>query len=347
MVEPAPLELVYHGTSNDLSFTSTNDVVGRDLGFAVVSLIEAGLIHRFGTGSRLEAIVYHRGGETFGSRILPFVEPRDPTDTINVNVFTRVDGPGRTGFDMRFAVGSGRPLEGALAYTFDRSSGRSTQQVAGSAGWTAPATSGAGLLRGVARGLSATATFRYTSGLPYTRLINNADGQTFGGVGPGIGGRAAEPLNASQLPWSSAFDMRLEKAWRVRGLDWAAYLDVRNLLNLRSQTDVFLETGTTSNAKFRDLLLDPERAGLNVEAQSVGALLPGGTVDLTGNCQAWAVPVNCESLRRVEARFGDGDGLLTTTEFDRSLNAYYEAFFGSWRFYQPGRTLRIGMTVGF
>jgi len=47
----------------------------------------------------------------------------------------------------------------------------------------------------------------------------------------------------------------------------------------------------------------------------------------------------------VERRFGDGNGLYTLTEQQRALNAFYDAFFGAWRFYGPGRTLRFGVEL--
>jgi hypothetical protein len=50
-------------------------------------------------------------------------------------------------------------------------------------------------------------------------------------------------------------------------------------------------------------------------------------------------------LTRVERRFGNGDGLFTLVEQQRAFNAYYDDFFGAWRFYGAGRTLRLGMEL--
>jgi hypothetical protein len=57
--------------------------------------------------------------------------------------------------------------------------------------------------------------------------------------------------------------------------------------------------------------------------------------------------VNCAALRLVERRFGNGDGLYDVTEQTAALNAYFDAFFGAWRFYGPGRVARIGVELTF
>ncbi|HEX4627872.1 MAG TPA: hypothetical protein VH137_03700, partial [Gemmatimonadales bacterium] len=75
-------------------------------------------------------------------------------------------------------------------------------------------------------------------------------------------------------------------------------------------------------------------------------LLSDGTVDLR-NCSPWASPVNCVALRRVQSRFGSGNGLYTPAEQIRAWNAFFDAFFGAWRFNGPGRTLRVGVEAGF
>jgi hypothetical protein len=53
------------------------------------------------------------------------------------------------------------------------------------------------------------------------------------------------------------------------------------------------------------------------------------------------------ALQRVEQRFGNGDGLYTLTEQTSAFNAYYDSFFGPWRFHGPGRTARIGIQLHF
>ena len=69
-------------------------------------------------------------------------------------------------------------------------------------------------------------------------------------------------------------------------------------------------------------------------------------VDLT-SCTSWGSQINCVSLRRVESRFGNGDGIYTLDEQERALNTYYDSFFGSWRFYAPSRQVRLGFELKF
>jgi len=53
------------------------------------------------------------------------------------------------------------------------------------------------------------------------------------------------------------------------------------------------------------------------------------------------------ALRRVEARFGNGDLLYTPAEQTRAFDTYYNSFFGPWRFHGPARTVRVGVEVAF
>jgi hypothetical protein len=198
------------------------------------------------------------------------------------------------------------------------------------------------------RNVSAFMTFRAQSGLPYTRLVNAGDGQRAPFVAFGLGGRADEPLNASVLPWTANVDLRLNKGFRIGAMDITAYADVRNLLDLDNTTGVFAETGDVENAKFRDdVFINPELQGLANEADLAGALEAGNTVNLNGNCQNWSTPINCESLRRVEARFGDGDGLYTESEQRLVLNRAYDSFNGPWSFKGQPRHIRLGFELSF
>jgi hypothetical protein len=197
------------------------------------------------------------------------------------------------------------------------------------------------------RNVSAFATFRAQSGLPYTRLVNGGDGQTAPFVAFGLGGRADEPLNASVLPWTAGLDLRLNKGFRIGGMDITAYTDVRNLLNINNTVGVYAETGDVTNQRNREQFIEPELLNLAEEAGNAGALAANGSVLLTGNCQQWATPVNCEALRRVEARFGDADGTYTVAEQEAAYGAAYESFRGVWRFKGQPRHIRLGFELSF
>jgi len=163
----------------------------------------------------------------------------------------------------------------------------------------------------------------------------------------GLGGRAAENLNTSTLPWTKNIDLRLNKGFRFGRLDWTFYADVRNLLNFKNVEGAYAETGDVTNSLLKDKTLSPELQNLASEALQAGTLQSDGTIDLSTPCSTWGSPVNCESLRRVEARFGNGNQLYTLAEQNRALNAYYDAFFGLQRFNGSPRHIRVGIEVNF
>ena len=371
------------GVNNDLSFTNTNDIFGQDIDFGKSILFEFGVRHAFSQDLVLDVSAYNKDNVANpAARILPFVNPRDSTDTISVNIMTNRDFGNSRGVDMKLDWRLGNYVSTSVAYTFQlakntgsdpftylntfarqvsglsgdrtpppeqaqRTNNDRTHNVAGAVALTFPDDFQRGSTVGqIFRNFGAFATFRVQSGLPYTRLVNSGDGQTVPFLAFGLGGRAAEPLNNSVLPWTTFIDLRLNKGFRVGRLDMTAYADIRNLLDMENIVGAYAETGDRVNALERDLTLQPERAGLATEANANGALLADGSVDL-GGCGGWAVPINCESLRRVDARFGDGNDVLTPAEFETSLSAYYNSFFGAWRFNGQPRNVRLGVELSF
>ena len=371
------------GVNNDLSFTNTNDIFGQDIDFGKSILFEFGVRHAFTQDLVLDVSAYNKDNvSNAAARILPFANPRDSTDTISVNILTNRDFGNSKGVDMKLDWRLGNYLSTSVAYTLQlakntgsdpftylntfarqvsglsgdrtpppeqaqRTDNDRTHNIAGAMALTFPDDFKRGSTVGtIFRNFGAFATLRAQSGLPYTRLINNGDGQTVPFLAFGLGGRAGEPLNNSVLPWTTFIDLRLNKGFRVGRLDMTAYADIRNLLDMENIVGAFAETGDNTNAVHRELTLSPERAGLATEASANGALLGDGSVDLAG-CSGWAVPINCESLRRVDARFGDGNDVLTTSEFETSLQTYYNAFFGPWRFNSQPRNVRLGLELSF
>jgi len=206
------------------------------------------------------------------------------------------------------------------------------------------------------RDFGAIATFRAQSGLPYTLLVNSGDGQQAPALAFGLGGRADGNLNAEEMPWTRNIDLKLNKGFRFGRLDLVAYADIRNLMNWTNIVQLFAETGDVANDKHRtETIGDPvvgsrEYAQLWDEATNASAYnSTTHAITLTGNCQTWDEPVNCESLRRVEARFGNGDGVYSFDEQQTAFNAFYDSFFGtaSGRFYATQRHVRLGIELTF
>jgi hypothetical protein len=208
------------------------------------------------------------------------------------------------------------------------------------------------------RNVNAFLTFRVLSGLPYTRLTNNGDGQTAPHLDCGLGCVPLQPQpNNAVLPWTKIVDLRVNKGFRVGPYDWTVYADVRNVFNFRNIVSLFAETGDVVNdLQKNNTVGDPDlSSGEFQNLWNEARAVPGGgvfdeatkAVNLTGSCSAWGKPVNCESLRRVEARFGDGDRIYTLAEQERAIGTYYNALFGAWRFYGAPRQIRVGAEVNF
>jgi len=372
------------GTNNDLSFTNTNDTFGRDLKFGKTILFEFGVRHAFSQDLVLDVSAYNKDKVAdYAARILPFVSPRQASETTSVNILTNSDFGNSKGVDMKLDYRVGSYVNTSLAYTLQVSKNTGSdpftylntfaRQVSGLTGdrtlppeqaqvtdddrthnivgsmqvgfpadWKKGSALGA-----LAKDVNAFITFYARSGLHYTRLINSGDGQTVPHLGFGLGGRAAENLNASTLPWTKNINARVTKGFRVGRLDVTAYADARNILNFKNLDGAYAETGDVSNSVLKGKELTPERQNLASEAAAAQALSSDGTIDLTLGCGGWGDPANCESLRRVEARFGDGDGKYTKGEQENALNAYFNAFFGPHRFNGQPRHIRVGFELNF
>src|SRR5947199_177509 len=361
---PAFIDL-FANTNSDLSFTNTTDAFGRDVDYAKSELLELGARHAFGPCLSVDLSIYRKNHlEPYAFRIRSFTDPQTGATT-SINVLTKVDGGHGTGVDARLDWRPSDALSGAVSYSFlNANFGSDLGTFLGSCvgcqpdihthalyavanltvphEWTTGSTLGA-----LARGLGALLTFRLATGLPYTRLVNNGNGSIAPPVGPGLGGQAAEEVNASHLPTTKTLDLRLTKTFRAVGRDLWAYADFRNLLNLTNVVALYAETGDVVNDLLKQKVLSPELSTLQAEANSVGALNPDGSINLSGDCNAWGIPWDCVALRRVEARFGNGDLLYTPAEQTRAFDTYYNSFFGPWRFHGPARTVRVGVEVAF
>ena len=372
------------GVNNDLSFTNTNDVFGRDLKFGKTILFEFGVRHAFSQDLVLDVSAYNKDKVSdYAARILPFVSPRQASETLSVNVLTNGDFGNSKGIDFKLDYRVGNYVNASVAYTLqvakntgsdpfsylntfarqvsgltgDRTlppeqaqptDDNRTHNIVGALAFTLPDGWKKGTTLGqIGRNVNAFVTFYARSGLPYTLLVNNGDGQTVPHLSFGLGGRAAENLNASVLPWTTNVDVRINKGFRVGRLDWTLYADIRNVFNFKNIAGVYAETGDVTNSLLKDKTISPEVQNLKSEASQAGALTGDGSVDLTLGCGGWGIPANCESLKRVEARFGNGDGVYTPAEYTRAFDAYYNTFFGPQRFAGQPRHIRVGFELNF
>ncbi|HEV8263521.1 MAG TPA: carboxypeptidase regulatory-like domain-containing protein [Gemmatimonadales bacterium] len=371
------------GINNDLDFTNTNDVFGRDLQFGKTILFEFGVRHAFSQDMVLDVSAYNKDKVSdLAARIIPYADPLNPGDTINVNVLTNADFGNIRGVDVKLDRRVGSYLNASVAYTFQLAKGTGsdpfsylrttsrqisqvtgsrvpppqailptddnrTHNVVGSAALTLPNDWRKGTTLGnVLRDVSVFASFRVVSGLPYTRQVNNGAGAIAPRQGFGLTATSLEPVNASTLPWTKDVNLRLNKGFKVGRTDLMLYADLRNVLNFKNVTSLFAETGDVVNAKHREQTLSSEFQNMVNEANLNGALRPGDAIDLSA-CGSWALPVNCVLLRRAEARFGDGNGTYTLDEQTVALNAYYDSFSGPQWFHGAPRHIRLGVEVNF
>ena len=331
VVEPPAWADFYRGANSDLDFTNTRDLFGRDVPFAVASLIDVGARLDVGPALMVEASLFRRESSIYVGRILPYADPLNSGDTVNIFSFATVPDATQWGIETKLDWQGNRWLSGFAVYALGR------RTIGSGDPFTSQLIAAAAIAELPAGSLNAVVMMRAMSGAPYTRLLNNGTGT----ITPGINGFAAEPVNASRLPWTKVLDLRIGKTVRAGGRDWEVFVDARNVLNVRNVRALFAETGDVTNDVFRDQRLASEFANLTGEAANNGALQAGNTIDLTA-CGSWADPVNCVTLTRVERRFGDGNGLYTVAEQQAALNAFYQSVYGPSRFYNAGRTLRVG-----
>ncbi|MGH7676578.1 MAG: TonB-dependent receptor domain-containing protein, partial [Gemmatimonadales bacterium] len=354
-LEPPSFDRLLANVNSDLSFTSIFTPFGRDVRYGKVALVELGGRHALGRRLAVDVSVYRKNDlSPYVNRFRPFPDPAIPGDTLFINALTLGDGDHATGVDAKLDWRPWRSMQGSVSYSLIKTSPSedgladvTTQAIYAIANLGVPSgwkhESFIGLL---GRDLGALLTFRATSGLPYTPLINLAEGVVAPGPIP-LFGRPAGAINSEQLPWTHRLDLRLTKGLRVGRGAWTVYLDVRNLLNTTNVEALFAETGDVVNDLHRSIIVGFEQGFLWDEASLNGVLLAGNTVDLRVDCATWVAfggrPFNCVSLRRVENRFGDGDGLYTVQEQERALNAAYDSFYSPPRFYGAGRTVRLGV----
>ena len=121
--------------------------------------------------------------------------------------------------------------------------------------------------------------------------------------------------------------------------------------------NAFTEVGDVAYPDLRARYDSEQVTLLRSEAAAAGALV-GDAVDfnLLGSCQNWqgrnsgsfaSGPVDCVLLERAEQRFGNGDGVFSPAEYARAFTAWYDLANAPYRFYGPGRRIRVGLEVSF
>ncbi|MBI1722437.1 MAG: carboxypeptidase regulatory-like domain-containing protein [Gemmatimonadetes bacterium] len=376
--------------NGDASYYNTNATYGSPLRYGRSILFEFGIRHAFSDDLVLDIAAYNKDKVSdLAARIVGFNDVFQGR-LINYNVMTNEDFGNSRGVDIKLDARSGSLFAGSLSYTFQRAGSTGsdpfeylgttsrqistvtqdrtppaqallptrddrTHTIAGSGSLSLPHGWRSGDWYGsLLQDFGFFATFRFASGLPYTKMINDGNGQQAPGNAFGLGGFAAEPLNASRTPWIKNVDLRVTRGFRLGGdRDVTAFADFRNLFNFTNIAGLFAETGDVRNERYQTEQLTDIFTTLRNDAG--GLVQADGSIDLT-DCSAYPYGPNgskgvpdCLLLRGAERRYATGtpDGIFSADEQQRAFDAYYNGWSGPQIFKGPGFNMRIGFELHF
>jgi hypothetical protein len=395
-VQTPSFGLLASSVNNDLAFTNTNDQFGRDLTFGKTIMFEFGIRHAFSDDMVLDISAYNKDKVAdVTARILPVYDPFKG-ERQNINLYTNADFGNVRGVDVKLDRRIGQLFQGTLVYTFqssrttgsdpneylntisrqissvtgDRapapqallpSADNRTHTIAGNVALNFPHGWRSGTMLGtLLQDFGFNGTFRFASGLPYTRITNTGAGTTGPGNGFGNVYLGTERLNSATMPWIKNVDLRVTRGFRVANRDLTLFADFRNLFNWTNLNAIFAETGDVVNEQNRTAALTPIVSTLQNEAQALlkiedvthdGVTSRMQLVDLT-DCslyqptRVYGLP-NCLMLRRAEERFGNGDRKFDESEYTRAYGAWYNVNSGPQVFYGAGLNIRFGFELNF
>jgi len=384
------------GINTDIATTNTNNFYGSDLDFGRSITFEFGIRHAFSDDMVLDVAAYNKDNlSNAAGRLVSRLDPLRGTEQ-NIRVITNADFGNTRGIDVRLDRRFGNYFNGTLAYTYQEAKNtgsdpdtyldfgsRVLNQVSGGnqpppqailpTDFNRPhnlALAGAlnfpndwhrgSALGSVLQNVGLFATFRYTSGTPYTSCSPNVGDEDVVS-GDNCNRFFPEPLNSSRLPSFKNLDLRLTKGFSLRGLDITGYLEARNALNFKNIIQVFTTTNDVANSREESANFDADSADFAAEADRSGALLNDGSIDLSFNgatdprtgCAAWkkqdgsAGAPNCVALIRTEERYGNGDHIFDLTEQRAASDALYYEVRGIHNFTGSPRRFRLGVELNF
>jgi len=367
-------QLVYAGVNTDRAITGSSQPWGSDLDFETVTHGEVGARYDLGAGLTLDGAAWLRSVDDEIRSVL--VSAWDPSINRQVELTTfanTTNGTTGRGVDLVFERRAGA-LTGWAGWSwqdvtaevpnFDGPRERPapdsrphvlylTAIAATPAGWREGT-----LLGAVAEGGSVALAFRRASGSAYRRCTNVQQNAL---ILSGTGCLAVphDGTSDSRTPSVSTLDLRLAKAFTLRGRTVSVYLDARNLLGTENVLRVFSATGGTTSELGAEETWRGDSADFASEAQVNGLygadraidLTFGGSPDPRGACAGWRSPSslaaapNCIYLIEAEQRFGDGDGRFTLAEQRRASDALYRTVYGRPALLGPGRRVRVGVSL--
>jgi len=395
-VQAPDFGVALQGINTDIATTNTNNFYGSDLDFGRSIAFEFGIRHAFSDDMVLDVAAYNKDNlSNAAGRLVSRLDPLRGTEQ-NIRVITNADFGNTRGVDVRLDRRFGNYFNGTLAYTYQEAKNtgsdpdtyldfgsRVLNQVSGGnqpppqailpTDFNRPhnlALAGAlnfpndwrrgSALGSILQNVGLFATFRYTSGTPYTSCSPNVGDEDVVS-GDNCNRFFPEPLNSSRLPSFKNLDLRLTKGFSLRGLDITGYLEARNALNFKNIIQVFTTTNDVANSREEAANFAADSADFAAEADRYGALLNDGSIDLSFNgatdprtgCAAWkkqdgsAGAPNCVALIRTEERYGNGDHIFDVTEQRAASDALYNEVRGIHNFTGSPRRFRLGVELNF
>jgi len=396
-VQTPDFGILLNGINTDLSITNTNHIYGSDLDFGKSVTFEFGIRHAFSDDMVLDVAAYNKDNlSNAAARLVSRRDPRREFASIDLREMTNADFGNARGIDVRLDRRIGNFFNGTIAYSY--SSAKNTgsdpftyttfgsrvvnavsggnqpppqaiapteesrpHNLAGAISLSFPGDFNEGSVVGsLLRNSAIFATFRLASGTAYTTCSDPGNESVLSGQVCAQGGFEGG-LNTARLPTFKQFDLKLTKGFGLGGLDLTAYLDARNVLNLRNVLTVFVETNDIISAEERENSIDTDLTGFENEAVENGIFNEAdGSIDLTFGGQGNAGCANyvntggasatpsCIYLIRAEQRYGDGDGILSLEEQETlARESYLAGNRGENFFLGDGRRLRLGLEVNF
>jgi len=363
----------------DLQNGNTNATFGRDVDLPSTRTFEFGYRQLIGGDLVIDVSAFNKKQrDALASRSVQFEDPTRPGAFLFLNVVTNQDFTESNGFEVKIDKTVGNMFSSNLAYSFLDARGtgsdpfffenfilRATSNLSlltntptlppevlltleqsrkHSISWTGglsfPTDFQEGTVAGaIFKDFSLFTVLRVRSGLPYTKLENQANGS----IGPPSGGGIPEStISGAETDWTIGFDLRVTKGFQIgNGLNLQAFVDWRNPLDIANNSTVFLETGNTVNAEFRENSLQTTLRDFQLDSDNL-------IDDFDIVNESPENPFNIFMLLRAEQRFGDGDGIFTVEEQDAAFSQIYLNNFGvDQRFERSDQLMRLGFRVSF
>jgi hypothetical protein len=382
--------LLVGGVNADLNYTNTNDIFGRDLTFGRSIVFEFGVRHAFSDDMVLDVSAYNKDKVSDVANHVINVYDNAQRIIAAINMPLNADFGNTRGIEVTIDRRVGRIFQGRVGYTYQSARGTGsdpfeylntlarqvssltgdrtppprtflstrddrTHTIAGTANLNFPGDWRSGTTLGTLLGNTGfTMTYRFASGLPYTRLVNIGVGQLGPGTNFGLGGTAREQLNSSRMPWIKDVSLRVTRGLRLGGSDLTVFADFRNLFNFTNLDALFAETGDVANREHRNRAVNPVLAALEQDAGNLLSTENGVDGYNLRDCGGYAYGSSgdrglpdCLALRGVDRRFGNGDSFLTLDEIESSYNAWYDLFNGPYTKRGAGFNFRLGFELNF